>query len=301
MEQAHGTSTCNNTRKDACAKKRNYFITFWIKDYPKALPKNATYMVTCEDECPDTGKYHGHAFIYFKNPVAQASVKKLFGNDCHLKKIFNNSGCIKYVKGEIKDEHKKKSNILEYGTVPMDNGKKRIAEVIEKYDNISDIMQAEPEMYCQYRNGIKDIIADKQRKNRYVKPPKVIWTYGPTGTGKTKRAFEAGARNVDYNNGFFTDWGSDRIISIEEMNGQIPYKILLKITDQYHNYYEVNIKGGSKLVDLDEIYITSSKHPRECYPNQDTRDSIKQLLRRITEIVCTDKNYIYEPLEDDAE
>lgn len=301
MEQAHGASTTYNTRKPGCAKKRGYFLTFWKKDYPQELPKNVTYMITCEDECPETGKWHGHAFIYFKNGVALASVKKLFGEDCHLEPIYNNSGCIKYVKGEIGDEHKKKSNIREFGIMPMDNGKKRINEVIEKYDSISEIMQSEPELYCQYRNGIKDIIAEKQRKNRYVKAPKVIWTYGPTGTGKTKRAFEAGARNVDYNNGFFTDWGDARIISIEEMNGQIPYKTLLKITDQYHNYYEVNIKGGSKLVDLDEIYITSSKHPHQCYPNQDKFDSIKQLFRRITEIICTDENYVYEPLIDEED
>lgn len=293
MEQAQGTSTSSNTRT-GCAKKRNYFITFWNMNYPRELPNNATYLVTCEDKCPETGTIHGHAFIYFKNPITLTGVKKLFGNDCHVERyIHSNSDCIKYVKGEIHDDNHIKSNILEHGTMPMDNGKHRIHEIINNYDNITDIMENEPQLYCQYRNGIKDLMENKNRKNRFIKPPIVIWTYGPTGTGKTDEAFNAGARNVDYNNGFFTDWGNDRIISLEEMNGQIPYKTLLKLTDQYHNYYEVNIKNGSKLVDLDVIYITSSKHPIECYPNQCERDSIKQLLRRITSIKCTDPNYAY--------
>ena len=130
MEQAQGTSTSGNTRV-GCAntKKRNYFITFWNKKYPNELPKNASYLITCEDICPETKKWHGHAFIYFKNPITLTGVKKLFGNDCHVENyIKNNSDCIKYVKGEIYDEEKLKSNIREFGKPPMDNGKHRINE-----------------------------------------------------------------------------------------------------------------------------------------------------------------------------
>ena len=69
------------------------------------------------------------------------------------------------------------------------------------------------------------------------------------------------------------------------MRGQIPFTELLKITDDYHNYYKVNIKGGFKYVDVDEVYITSPKTPNECYPNQTKNDSIEQLTRRIDKIV----------------
>ena len=294
MEQAQGTSTSGNT-KASVQKKRNYFITFWEKDYPKSLPKNAKYLITCEDFCPTTNKWHGHAFIYFNNPITLTGVKKLFGKNCHIENyIHSNSHCIQYVKGEIHDDDHIKSNILEHGIMPMDNGVHRLKEVVEQYDSINEIMENEPKLYCQYRNGIKDIIENKKKNNRFIKEPKVIWVYGPTGTGKTNRAFEAGAVNVEFKNDFFSDWGDARIISIEEMNGQIDYKTLLKLLDRYHNYYSINIKGGYKLIDLDEIYITSSKHPIECYPRQNDRDSIAQLLRRITEIICTDKNYEYK-------
>ena len=255
MEQAHGTSTSNNTRDMDVpnVKKRGYFVTFWnMEAYPRELPRNCTYLITCEDITEDN-KPHGHAFVYFKNPVALSAVRKLFGKEVHSERIFNNSGCIRYVRGEIGDERGVKHNILEHGTRPMDNGVHKIKEVVESCETITELMDNHPELYCKYRNGINDIMNEKQRKNRYKQAPKVIWTYGPTGTGKTDAAFNANARNVDYNNGFFTDWKDARIISIEEMDGQIPFKILLKLLDQYHNYYEINIKGGSKLVDLDEI------------------------------------------------
>lgn len=295
MEQAQGTSTTCNTRP-GCAKRRNYFITHWIDTYPTALPHNATYMVTCDDICPTTGKKHGHAFIYFKNPVTMTAVKKLFGKDCHIEPfIRSNSQCIAYVKGEIHDDDHVKTNIHEYGTMPMDNGKHRLAEAIEQYSTVTELKDADPLLYCQYRQGIRDIMRSKQSKNRYWKPVKIVWIYGPTGTSKTRRPFEANARNVDYNHGFFTDWEDDRIISIEEMTGQIPWKTLLKLTDDYHNYYEVNIKGGSKVIDIDELYITSTLHPYECYPDHinSRHDNIDQLMRRIDELICTDPAYEY--------
>lgn len=281
MEQAHGTSTSGNTNS-RCAKRRNYLVTFWIHEYPRELPKNATYMCTCEDTTKD-GKYHGHAFIYFKNPLSMTGVKKLFGNDCHVEIPHRNSDCIKYVLNTEKRKH----DFQEFGTKPMDNGVHRMEEVLQ-CNSVQEVMETMPDTYVKYRRGITDLIEHKKSKNRYYKPPEVIWIYGPTGTNKTRTAFEGGAVNVIYNNGFFSDWGDARIICIEELRGQIPYSTLLQLLDGYHNYYSVNIKGGQKYVDLDKIYITAPKSPEETYYNQCTHtDSIDQLMRRITTVINT--------------
>lgn len=283
MEQAQGTSTSGNTKPDV--KARNYFITFW-GDYPKSLPSNASYLCTCEDSCKE-GKFHGHAFIYFKNPTTLTGVKKLFGKDCHVERPHLNSTAIKYVKGICdaeKGKESRKHNIIENGRPPMDNGVHAMEQVLE-CNTVTQVIETMPDTYVKYRNGIKDIILNKQAKNRFYKPPMVHWIYGPTGTGKTREAFEKGARNVDYNNGFFSDWGDARIICLEELRGDIPYRTLLKLLDGYHNYYSINIKGGEKFVDLDEIYITSPYRPEDIYRQQVTKDdSIDQLLRRITEL-----------------
>lgn len=287
MAQAQGTCTSGNTHSDVqkCEKKikrRNYFVTFWDKNYPTELPKNATYMCTCEDTTKD-GKWHGHAFIYFKNPVTPTAVKKLFGKDEHDEKPIKNSECIKYVL----NKEKRKFNFHEYGDKPMDNGVHKMEDVL-KCDSIQEVMETMPDTYVKYRNGIKDIMQNKQSKNRFFRQPEVIWIYGPTGTGKTKMAFENGAVNVTYNNGFFSDWNNEKCICIEELRGEIPYKELLKLLDGYHNYYSINIKGGQKLIDLDKIFITSPFSPERCYHRQlEYNDNIDQLLRRITKIICT--------------
>lgn len=279
MAQASGSSSSGNTNADSQRKRRNYFVTFWTHDYPKELPKNTKYLVTCEDTTKD-GKYHGHAFIYFNCQRPMSAVKKLFGNDCHCEIPIRNSECINYVL----DETKRKHDFHEYGSKPMDNGVHNMEAVLE-CQTISEVMEKLPDTYVKYHNGIKELMKLKQSKNRYYKAPEVIWIYGPTGSGKSREAFENGAINVTYSNGFFSDWFDSRIICIEEMRGEIPYSELLKLLDGYHNYYSVNIKGGSKLVDLDKIYITSPLHPRDCYWRQnEKKDSINQLLRRITEI-----------------
>lgn len=171
----------------------------------------------------------------------------------------------------------------EIGTCRKWGGLPSTKEILEASDE--ELLNLPPPTYLAAKKIRKEHDEEERSKHRDKTPPIVEWHYGPTGTGKTEAAFDAGAVNVIYHNEYFSDWGDARVISIEEMRGQIPYDTLLKLTDRYHNYYRVNIKYGSKLVDLDRIIITSPKRPEECYPHQTENDSINQLLRRITKIV----------------
>lgn len=289
MAQALGSSSAGNTTTASPRKRRNYFITFWDQAYKHSeLPQHAQYLIECDDMTADK-KWHGHAFIYFKNQIAFTTVKKLFGATCHVEIPQINSRCIAYVRGEIThdedpDATTAKTNVREFGEPPNDNGVHKMSDVL-KLNSITEVMEFMPDTYVKYRRGINDLMEHKKSKNRYFKQPRVIWIYGGTGRGKTREAFEAGAINVTYEHGFFSDWGDARVICIEELRGEIPYRELLKLLDGYHNYYFVNIKGGQKFIDLDAIYITSPYHPRKVYVKQNTReDSIDQLLRRITEL-----------------
>lgn len=284
MEQAQEQARPGNTKQDAQGKFRSWILTLWsesaIIDFES---NNVIYSVVGKEICPDTGKLHFHQFIYFKTPRTFGGVKKLTHCDSHIERCFGkNSEAIAYCTkdGEI---------ICEKGIKPNDNGIKNIKQIIDESKNISEIMENEPETYCKYRQGLNELMLNKQRKNRKCEPIKFTWIYGSTGKGKTKYAFEKGAVPVEYNNGFFSDWKDAKIICIEELRGEIPYRILLKLSDIYHNYYEINIKGGQKLIDIDELIITSPYPPEEVYKGQVTKeDSINQLLRRITKLICVD-------------
>ena len=236
-----------------------------VKEYLTNL-KAFNYLISCQELAPTTGHKHIHIYCQFDKTI-RLSKRKTYG--AHIEKCRGTpQQNVAYIKkdGNILDEIGECRNwggmhltISELLTLPKD-------DVPVQYYNT----------YVKAKS--------EQRGERYYKPPTVEWHYGPTGSGKTRKAFEDGAENVIFSNGFFSDWGDARIISIEEMRGQIPFDELLRLTDGYHNYYKVNIKGGAKYVDLDKIYITSPKRPEECYPHQRENDCIDQLLRRISVI-----------------
>lgn len=242
------------------------------------------------------GRYHCHGYIYCNKQKTIKGLLRHWPRGTHFDAAKGNiKQIITYItKGEhdkqYAREHPECCGELgfEYGDRPAQGQRTDLAQALNVYETVEEFMTEEPEMYCKYRNGIRDIYALKERERpKYFEPVEVIWNYGPTGTGKTREAFEdPECVNVDFNNHFFSDWGTHKTISLEEMNGSIPYKTLLKILDGYHNYYNVNIKGGQKLVDLKKIYITSSEHPAMIYRRQNEKDgSIEQLLRRCSKIV----------------
>nr|WQA30141.1 MAG: rep protein [Cressdnaviricota sp.] len=136
------------------------------------------------------------------------------------------------------------------------------------------------------RNIRSELLNTQIRKNRHYAPIEFEWYYGPTGTGKSRKAFEEGATPIQYANGFFTDWAGSKVLVYEEFRGQVPYHLMLQLTDAYHGYYSLNIKGGFRVLDIDKLIVTSPLRPEHCYPRQcEKKDSIQQLMRRITKLV----------------
>lgn len=247
------------------------------------------YLVAAEEKAPTTGHKHIHCYVHYRIS------KKLYPNKLEGAHVDKCRGSpyqnMEYVKKDGKI-------IIEEGKAPVQGKKKwTIGDCREASDE--EISEQGVAFYSQ----IKKIRADWDLKKRqghatYNPTPKITWIYGPTGTGKTRYVVERGATAIQFSSqGYFSDWGDARIIAFEEMRGQIPFPLLLQIGDFYNNHYVVNIKGGFKIVDIDELIITSPMSPKDCYPNLDN-DGIGQLLRRIKEVRCTavNDNHVTEDL-----
>lgn len=272
MEQADGTSTSGNT-KIGCAKSRKYFITFWTKEYPHELPVNCNYMCTCEDTTKD-GKYHGHAFIYFKNPVAMSRIKKLFGNDCHVEQPMKNSDCIDYVL----DKTKRKHDFQELGKRPMNNGIKLSVYELSKCDDPGELDWKMYNTWQKIKNAPK-----KMKKSEWNKDVKVYYIWGPSGIGKSTKAhemcddeFEEIKHKGDFYLGVVDGTGCciyddfrDSHMNASEFINFIDYRI--------HN---MNIKGGCVKNKYNKIIITSIQNPKKIYRNV-TEEQREQWLRRM--------------------
>jgi hypothetical protein len=97
-----------------------------------------------------------------------------------------------------------------------------------------------PEMYCRYRNGLRDIYQHFAR----IAPksiPRIIWLCGPTGCGKTRRAFDMMPLDTWINNGscqWFDGYRGQSLVILDDFRKeQLPreggFGWFLRLLDRY--------------------------------------------------------------------
>lgn len=123
-------------------------------------------------------------------------------------------------------------------------------------------------------------------------PPMVYWFYGPTGTGKTRTAYEFGQCLTK--EGLFPYVSSGSLKWFDGYDGQevaifddlrskdVNFSFLLRLLDRYPCIVE--IKGGMVSWVPKYIFVTAPMGPRAMW-NLRTEEQLDQLARRITRIV----------------
>ena len=205
------------------------------------------------------------------------SVKKLFGEDCHLKKIFNNSGCIQYVKGEIKDERKAKHDIHEYGIAPLDNGKHKVKDLIN-IDNPEELDWKEFNTWKKIRE-----MPRKVKKSDWSKNVKVIWIQGPSGIGKSNKAEELvddEFEEVKFDGNFWLGIvdGKGCCVYDDFRDSHMKASEFINFID--YRSHNLNVKGGCKRNMYTKIIITSIQKIEDIYRNA-PEEAREQWIRRL--------------------
>lgn len=132
------------------------------------------------------------------------------------------------------------------------------------------------EKYLKYRKNPRPLYAKRE----------VHWLWGPTGTGKSKAAYELDPtrHTVEPTDHrailWFDGYTSQKTLLIEELRPeQITFAKLLKLTDGYTCREQT--KGGMVWAAYERVIITSPLAPHE-WPTDGT--GIEQLLRRIVTV-----------------
>lgn len=130
---------------------------------------------------------------------------------------------------------------------------------------------------------------------RYIEPKRnwpmdVRWYWGPTGSGKTRRAVEEAGPEVWMSAHSLQWWdgydGHENVI-LDDFRGDFcPFHTLLRILDRYE--FRVMVKGGSRQLLARTIWVTSCVPPQDAYPGCSER--MDQLLRRITSVVQMERD-----------
>lgn len=236
--------------------------------------EKCVFAIWGKEKAPSTGTPHLQGFWH-------ATVKKTIKQ---IAKMF--PGISVYIAKGSDEENRvycsKGTDVREFGepTVP-DRSFKELAQEAAKMSNPLDglaaIEKEMPHVLMQSRN-IKMYFLDKIKP--YAGKRTVVWLWGPTGTGKTARAFAAGCEKAKYLKGGFWEMpaGAEKVYIDEVDKIGIPLVELLEVLHEYPT--RVNTKHGSQAWTAKTIYFTSSTRPQEIYPDEEG-----QLMRRIDECV----------------
>lgn len=148
----------------------------------------------------------------------------------------------------------------------------------------NDLGSIPADIYIRYYNNLTRIAADHAQPASMVRSATVFW--GPTGTGKSRRAWElAGdsAYSKDPRTKFWCGYKGQDTVVIDEFRGGIDISHLLRWLDRYP--VRVERKGGSAPLMATTFYITSNLSPNQWYPELDPETKLALTRRLIIEYI----------------
>lgn len=167
------------------------------------------------------------------------------------------------------------SKLKEYAT----SGKRKADMPVELYESFAK--------YPKFYNTFERMAITTRRLDL-----KVLLVIGPTGTGKTRLAYDnssdlyvlpiLGKRDM-----WFDGYDGHKEVLLDDFSGQIPLTQLLRLLDVYEKT-QVPIKGGFVNFTPDRIIITTNIHPSKWYKYHDREEQYPALCRRITHVIRAD-------------
>lgn len=251
---------------------------FWLltiphRGYTPFLPEGCKWIKGQLEE-GEGGFLHWQIIVAFSKKMATAGVREVFGPwHCELTR---SEAAGEYV---WKEQTRVEGTQFELGAKPI----RRNSKV--DWDNIW--ASAQSGNFASIPANIRVVSYRTLRAiaSDYVSPVSVIRSchvfWGPTGTGKSKRAWEEGgmdAYSKDPRSKFWCGYTGQRNVVMDEFRGGIDISHLLRWLDRYP--VRVEIKGSSVPLAAETFWITSNVNPKDWYPDIDYL-TVAALLRRL--------------------
>lgn len=233
-----------------------------------------SYNVYGIESCPSTGRTHHQGYVEFKSKVRFSTLHNKYPRFHWTARSGTAEQATVYCK--------KDGNWFQSGEISAPRQGKRkdldvVRDTISSGGSLADVLEtASSYQACKFAQLY---IANKRVAKE---PPKVYWYWGPTGSGKTRTAYEQSTdpwmSGVDLK--WFDGYNGEADVIIDDFRKDFcTFHFLLRLLDRYP--LRVNIKGGTVQWVPKRIFITCPLPPRAVY---DTREDIEQLMRRITEV-----------------
>lgn len=285
---------------------KSTFTIFDMSWNPQTAVDNCSdlnFIICQKEKCPSSGKLHWQGYYECKTRKGiKGHQTNLCAPKCH----------IEMAKGSADDNiiycSKSESKISEtfrYGN-PVTQGQRKdliaIKDDIMNGMSLRELAEKHFEQYIRYHKGIEkyyDLINYKERTWK----TKLIIFVGPSRCGKTSHILKEYPDLYrlmrPQNTVWFDGYNNHNTILIDEFYGWIPFDMLLNLTD--HAKMTVEVKGGTKPMVANTIYITSNDVPEKWYPNISNLPHRWEAFKlRIDEYYnFYDKTVYKKPIDDD--
>ena len=260
------------------SQARYWILTIKHADFTPYLPAGISYIKGQLERGGDTGYLHWQVLVHSSRKLRLGGLKAIFGNTIHAEPT-RSSAANDYV---WKEDTRVDNTQFELGTLPTNRGNDKDWEAIREAAKSGRLDDIPADIYVRNYNALQRIGADNAQPLAIEREVVVYW--GPTGTGKSRRAWAEASNEAypkDPRSKFWDGYRDHEHVVIDEFRGDIDISHVLRWFDRYPVIVEV--KGGSRVFKAKKIWITSNLHPELWYPGLDalTRAALMRRLRII--------------------
>ena len=242
-----------------------------------------------------TGTPHLQGVVVFKNPRTLSGVASLFANGgpklVHFEVMRGTiDQAVDYCSKEDSRDPAAGFIFEEHGVRPVGQGVRTdieaVASLVRDGKRLREIADSNGAEYIKYHRGIQAMALLYQEPRR--EKPLVYWFWGPTGTGKTRTAYDTS--QADGNDPYFkpgtTKWwdgydGQVDVIIDDYRKDFSTFAEFLRLLDRYP--FRVEVKGGTVEFVAKRIYITTPKSIKATFEGTRSEEDVQQLIRRVDE------------------
>lgn len=221
--------------------------------------------------------YHWQIVVCFKRKLRLGGVRSTFG-PFHAEST-RSSAANAYV---WKDETAVAGTRFELGSLPVQRSNSHDWEAIRGAATSGQLDDIPGDIFVRYYGNLRRIAVDHSAPIAIERKVFVFW--GPTGVGKSRRAWEEAGLTAypkDPRSKFWDGYRGQEHVVIDEFRGDIDIGHVLRWFDRYPVIVEV--KGSAQVLRATTYWITSNTPPEEWYRNVPNinQATIDALFRRL--------------------
>lgn len=260
-----------------------WILTIPVHEFIAYLPSGVDYLKGQIEEGDQTGYRHWQVVVHLRSQQRLSWIKKVFGDAAHAEPT-RSAAALDYV---WKDETRVDGTQIDLGKPPFCRNDSSHWDKIKEKAKEGRLDEIDSQVYICHYNSLKKIMADNMKPVAQVKVVKCFW--GPTGVGKSRRAWEEAGINA-YPKISTTKWWDGyrpeehENVVIDEFTGSVDILHMLRWLDRYPQIVET--KGSSIIFKAKRIWLTSNINPVLWYPNAN-EEQRAGLLRRMEVVEFT--------------